>query len=173
MASTSVDSGRSHDVVVSIIPSVVCAVVSGAVSHSGLRTAYAPLPTLISDQQTRRKGSLPQTYVRRLAAAYVGLGVASGMGIEQDAVGRPVDFSRGRSVIVLQHAAEPLSTRYGPFVVRLLRERHNEPVAQALVIAFVMIMVREVGTARRSDASPTRMIRSKHDSLMVRTKRSA
>ena len=66
------------------------------------------------------------------------------MWIEQDAVGRHVDLSRGRSVIVLQHAAEPLSTRYGPFVVRLLRERHDEPVAQALVIAFVMIMIREL-----------------------------
>src|SRR5262249_5982837 len=83
-------------------------------------------------------------------AAYVGLGVASGMWIEQHAIGRPVDLSRRRSVIVLQHATEPLSTRYGPFVVRLLRERHDEPVAQALVIAFVMIMVREL-THRSSE----------------------
>jgi hypothetical protein len=37
----------------------------------------------------------------------------------------------------------------GP-VVRLLRERHDELVAQALVIVFVMIMIREL-TDRSSE----------------------
>ena len=47
-------------------------------------------------------------------------------------------------MIVPQQAAESLATGDGAVVVRLLRERHDEPVAQALVIGFVMIMVREL-----------------------------
>ena len=42
-------------------------------------------------------------------------------------------------MVVLQQATEPLSARNAPVVGRLRRERHDEPVAQALVIAFVMI----------------------------------
>jgi hypothetical protein len=47
-------------------------------------------------------------------------------------------------VIVLQQAAEPLSTRSIAVVVRLRHERHDQPVSQALMVALVMIVLREL-----------------------------
>jgi len=53
-------------------------------------------------------------------------------------------------VIVLQQTTEPLSTRNAAVAVQWLRERHDQSVAQALMVAFVMIMRREL-TQRSSE----------------------
>src|SRR5262249_49542301 len=51
---------------------------------------------------------------------------------------------RGRTVVVLQQATKPLSTDNCAFEVRQLLKRLDQLIAQALVIALVMIMVREL-----------------------------
>jgi hypothetical protein len=57
------------------------------------------------------------------------------------AVGR---FRRGRSVILLQQATEALSTGETAVAVRLHRERRDQFVAHALMVAYMMIMLREL-----------------------------
>jgi hypothetical protein len=53
-------------------------------------------------------------------------------------------------VIVLEQTTEPLSIRNAAVAVRWLRERHDQSVVQALMVAFVMIMRREL-TQRSSE----------------------
>src|SRR5262249_6910134 len=107
-------------------------------------TTHPALPDL--DQRSAdEEGGLTQLVFKDVPTdACVGLPSRVGKWIEHTRSVGAVDFSRGRSVIVLQHATKPLPTRDGAGVVPLLRERHDEPVAQALVIAFVMIVVREL-----------------------------
>jgi hypothetical protein len=50
-------------------------------------------------------------------------------------------------------------------------EEHQ--VAHALMVPFVMVVHEELGNRARSEPSPTMISRTKHDSLTVRTKRSA
>ena len=78
----------------------------------------------------------------------------------------------GGSVIVLQQPAQPCAT--GDRSVALSRRRGGEEqlVAHALMVPFE-IVCHELATARRNDRSPNKIIRSRHDSLIVRTKRSA
>jgi hypothetical protein len=82
------------------------------------------------------------------------------------------------SVVVVQQSADTLAPFYVPTLPEKFRIRTDQLVIEALVVAFGVVMRRELGrcptsAARRTDPSPNKIIRSRHDSLIVRTKRSA
>src|SRR3954470_6880320 len=73
-----------------------------------------------------------------------------------------------RSVVVLQQTTQSFTT--GDLVAdcRLIATWEDQHVTQSLVISFFVVMCHDSRTARQSEASPTRITRSRHDSLMVR-----
>ncbi len=81
--------------------------------------------------------------------------------------------SRGSPMVVLQQATEPLTRHNRPIALRQDDERQNQLVAQSLMVPFVMVMRNELAHGPPERSSPTRIRRSRHDSLMLRTKRSA
>src|SRR5882672_2977831 len=66
-----------------------------------------------------------------------------------EASGSPM--SRGGSVIVLQQATEPLTRQNATVADALGRHRHDQLIAQALMVAFAMIVLDEL-----ADGSPER-----------------
>ena len=59
-----------------------------------------------------------------------------------EGVPRP-PLSRGGSVVVLQHASEPLPRQNAPVADGWSRYRYDQLIAQALMVPFVMIMLDE------------------------------
>src|SRR5215813_8579169 len=81
--------------------------------------------------------------------------------------------SRRLTIIVVQHSAQPLAPldRSVASAVRLFL--HDQPVAQSLMVALPVIMLHEFADGLPQRAFSEQNHPSKHDSLMVLTKRSA
>ena len=107
----------------------------------------------LRQQATRRAASQTDTVevIGVLGAGLMGTGIAlsalmAGCKVIQFEIdAEAAKRSSGRIEKILgRQAADSLSTDNGAFVVRLLGERREEPVAHALVVAFVMIMAGEL-----------------------------
>src|SRR5215470_602585 len=59
------------------------------------------------------------------------------------------------------------------FAARMLRLGTDQCIVQSLVVALAMVMRHEFSSRFPHALSPNKIIRSKHDSLIVRTNRSA
>src|ERR1700682_3973361 len=77
------------------------------------------------------------------------------------------------AVIVVQHATQALAPLDTACVSKMARFWADESVGQPLVIALGVIMATKLCVAVRNDSSPNRIVRSRQDSLMVRTNLSA
>src|SRR5215831_18435423 len=86
-------------------------------------------------------------------------------------------FHRIRSgcltIVIIQHPAQTLSAPDCALLAFLQARRNDQAIFQSLVVAFAMVMRHEFGDGFRSELSPNRIIRSRQDSLIVRTNLSA
>jgi hypothetical protein len=82
-------------------------------------------------------------------------------------------LSRGLSIIVVEHAAQTLTASEPPAISGMRVIRDNQPVVQTLVVSFAVIMRHKFGNPLRNELSPIQIMRSKQDSLMLRTNLSA
>jgi hypothetical protein len=70
-------------------------------------------------------------------------------------------------------APESLAANHFAFVWKHGEFRLDDLVLQSLMVRFGMIVQNQVSGGRGKDASPTRIIQSRHNSLKLRTNRSA
>src|SRR5262249_14811655 len=80
---------------------------------------------------------------------------------------------RGRSIVVLQQTTQTLSTGDAVVGPHLIAGWDNQHVAQPLMIPFFVIMRHEFVNGSPQRGFTNRINRSRHDSLILRTKRSA
>ena len=84
----------------------------------------------------------------------------------------PTITLRGTTVVV-QHPAQTLAAQHRSASISWRPFRQDQPVAQSLVVPFVMIMRTNSWILLRNASFPNQIIRSRHDSLMLRTNLSA
>src|SRR5436309_14862009 len=82
-------------------------------------------------------------------------------------------YSGSCVVIIVQHSTQALSPLDSTGISHMTRFGAEELIADTLVRAFPMVMGDELETAVRNDCSPNKIRRSKQDSLILRTNRSA
>ena len=70
-------------------------------------------------------------------------------------------------------STEPLTTQNAAVADGLGRQRLNQLIAQALMVAFAMIVLDELANGSPEGCFTDKNDRSRQDSLIVRTKRSA
>ena len=77
------------------------------------------------------------------------------------------------TIIIVQHSAQPLAALDCSGTVGARPFVHDQPIAKPLMVPLAMVVRHEFADGLRNEPSPNKIIRSKHDSLMVLTKRSA
>jgi hypothetical protein len=80
---------------------------------------------------------------------------------------------RRQAVIVVQQSSQALSPFNWAGGGTGERFRANQPVLRSLVIPFPVVVSHELRPGFAHRASPNKITRSRHDSLMLRTSRSA
>jgi hypothetical protein len=81
-------------------------------------------------------------------------------------------ISGSLSEVVVEHATQSLSPAHRP-TINGVTIGNDQPMIEALVVAFTMAMAQKFTNLLGNEASPNKIMRSRQDSLIVRTNRSA